>query len=61
MKDISGLKINEDAIIVGISASGLWMLTTKYARARMAWMPVKLAWRTLRKKRLPLTNQKEKP
>ena len=50
MRDISGLKINEDAVIVGISASGLWMLTTKHHRVKMAWMLVKLAWRTLRGK-----------
>lgn len=47
MRDISGLSINSDAVIVGVSASGLWLKTAKFPRVKMAWMLVRLAWRTL--------------
>jgi hypothetical protein len=48
VRNISGYRVNEDAVIVGIAASGLWMMTTKRHRVRVAWALAKLAWRTLR-------------
>jgi len=44
MRDISGTPLNEDALIVGISVSGLWMYTTRFPRIRMALKLLALAW-----------------
>ena len=47
VRDISGLKINEDAVIYGISASGLWLLTARFPRLKMAVALLGITWRAL--------------